>query len=70
MSLIHAVIINNYDLVKSLIDEGADVNAKNKYGSIALMIALEEGHKEICELLIANGADVNAKDKLERTVLM
>jgi ankyrin repeat protein len=43
---------------------GADVNAKNRYGSTPLHRAAYAGHKEIAELLIAKGADVNAGDKV------
>jgi ankyrin repeat protein len=48
---------------------GADVNAKNKYGSTPLHRAIEAAHKEIAELLIANGADVNAKGEADATPL-
>ena len=70
MSLFDAVKAKNYELVKKLIDEGADVNAKNDEGETALMIASNEGDKEICELLIEKGADVNAKDNEGNTALM
>ena len=48
------------EAVKQFIDEGADVNVKNKVGSTPLLYAAV--HKEIIELLIAKGADVNAKN--------
>ena len=46
--------------VKSLILQGADVNAKDKNGLTALHHAAGSGHKEIVEVLLAKGADVNA----------
>ena len=49
-----------------LIANGADVNAKNKYGDTPLHCAAT---KEIAELLIANGADVNAKEVDDLTPL-
>ena len=45
-----------------LIANGADVNAKNKFGWTPLHHAAEYDHKELAELLIAKGADVNALD--------
>ena len=46
------------EFVELLIANGADVTAKNEYGSTPLHSAAT---KEIAELLIANGADINAK---------
>ncbi len=60
MSLFEAVSANNYELVKTMIDEGADVKFSNEDGLTALYIASDNGFKEICALLIAKGADVNS----------
>lgn len=49
-------------LVTALLDKGADVNAKFRYGTTALFKAAERGHTEIVKLLIARGADVSVKD--------
>lgn len=57
-----AVKSGNIKTVKALLEAGADVNAKDKYGYTALMWANDE-HKEIAELLISNGAKVNMQDK-------
>jgi len=56
-------------MVELLIAKGADVNAKNKYGSTPLHRAASGGHKEITEILIAKGADVNAKNHRGMTPL-
>ena len=56
------------EAVKQFIDEGADVNVKNKVGSTPLLYAAV--HKEIIELLIAKGADVNAKNNSGWTPLL
>ncbi|MHC4463040.1 MAG: ankyrin repeat domain-containing protein [Planctomycetota bacterium] len=50
--------VNN---VRNLIEEGADVNAKDGSGRIPLGYAAEKGNMEIVELLFAAGADVNGK---------
>jgi ankyrin repeat protein len=56
------------EAVKQFIDEGADVNVKNKVGSTPLLYAAVQ--KEIIELLIAKGADVNAKNNSGWTPLL
>jgi ankyrin repeat protein len=44
------------EMVKLLIENGADMSMKNKYGKTALMLALEGEHKEVVELLKSYGA--------------
>jgi ankyrin repeat protein len=68
--LINAVKEGNLKKVIDLLENGADVNAKNNDGYTALMTASREGHKEIVELLIKNGADVNVKNNDGGTALM
>ncbi len=48
--------------VKSLIEKGADVNAKFRYGATALSYACDKGHTEVVNVLLENGAEVNVKD--------
>jgi len=62
-SSIHVAIQVGYqEQAKALLDQGADVNAKDEHGKTALFYAVEHNLKDIVELLIAKGADVNAKD--------
>ncbi|MDC0065776.1 ankyrin repeat domain-containing protein, partial [Verrucomicrobia bacterium] len=56
--LLHAIYIENKTIVKILIENGADINDKDKNGVTPLSFALT---KEIAELLIDKGADINAK---------
>ena len=51
-----AILIGDTETVKILIEAGADVNAKNNYGTTALMYAGLDGHTEIIDILIAAGA--------------
>ncbi|KAA6224894.1 MULTISPECIES: ankyrin repeat domain-containing protein [unclassified Campylobacter] len=53
--------LENYESVKFLIDEGANVNFTNVFGKSPLFYAIEFGQKDIVRLLIANGANVNQK---------
>ena len=44
------------ETVKTLIDAGADVNAKHNKGRTTLMVAAKKGHTEIMEILKQAGA--------------
>jgi ankyrin repeat protein len=48
------------DILKLLIDKGANVNAKRSTGQTALIYAAYNGRKENVKLLLAVGADPNA----------
>lgn len=48
-----AVSHGRIDMVKGLLDCGADVNIQDDEGSTALMCASEHGHVEIVKLLLA-----------------
>jgi hypothetical protein len=48
--------------VTALLDKGAEVNAKFRYGTTALFKAAERGHTDVVKLLLARGADATVKD--------
>lgn len=48
--------------VKSLLDKGADVNARGRYQMTPLFKAAERGNAEIVRLLLDKGADVTVTD--------
>ena len=56
-----AISSDNTELVKMLIERGADVKTRTDVGSTPLHSAADRGDLEIMEILIAHGADVNAK---------
>ena len=53
-----------------LLQHGADVDVKNKYGLTPLMWAANNGHSDIASLLLQHGANIEAKDEDGRTPLM
>jgi ankyrin repeat protein len=58
------------DTVSLLLEKGADVNAKDQDGGIALMEATFWGRVKVAELLMSKGAEVNAKNQRGETVLI
>lgn len=48
--------------VSALLDKGADVNAKFRYGTTALFKAAERGNVDVVKVLLARGADTTVKD--------
>lgn len=68
--LMNAVKNNQREEVKFLLNAGADVNAKDVYGSTPLHFATNYARSHIMELLVEYGADVNAQDKNGITKLM
>ena len=61
-----AAFYGNLEAVKLLLDNGADINAKNSYrmDETPVFWAFEKDQVEIIKSLAALGADVNAKDSL------
>ncbi len=62
-------IIKTNEIVKGLIDAGADVNAKNHNDDTTLMWAIRHGYNEIAKIFIVAGADVDAEDNAGNTAL-
>ncbi len=57
------------EIVKLLLEHGADVNIKDAHGYTALHLAVYSGNIEIIQLLLACGADIHAKHVDETTPL-
>ena len=68
---LHAAVYGTTEEVRSILDSGVDVNARN-YGSreTALMTAAGGGNIETVRLLVERGADVNAKSVEGGTALL
>ena len=50
----------HFELARLLIEAGAEIESKTKYGYTALHLAAQYGHKLIIELLLERGANPNA----------
>jgi ankyrin repeat protein len=60
----------HYEVVKLLLEAGADANAQNSndhWGTTPLHAAAHANQAQIAELLIEHGADVNARDSNGKT---
>jgi ankyrin repeat protein len=66
--LINSARSGRVDEVKSLLDKGANINARDAKGQTALIWGIQ--NIDIVRLLIEKGANVNAYDKDGRTALM
>jgi ankyrin repeat protein len=53
------------DIVKKLIENGADINAQNSNGQTATMIATYHNDFKTAKVLIEAGADVNIRDHMK-----
>ncbi|MEE2898421.1 MAG: ankyrin repeat domain-containing protein [Gemmatimonadota bacterium] len=62
--LVDAARRGEVELVRSMLDDGADVNAAQGDGLTALHASAERGHVEIAKLLIAAGADLDAETRI------
>jgi ankyrin repeat protein len=59
---IHSAAAGNYtDIVRMLIDNGANVNVKQQAGATPLHSAAQNGNLEMLILMLENGAEVNTR---------
>src|ERR1039457_266339 len=58
-ALINAAVVGNIEVVRDLIERGADVNGHDTQGNFPLYAAVIGEHSEVVELLIERGANVN-----------
>lgn len=57
-------------IVHDLLGRGAEVDAHDRYGQTALMLASHAGHREVVETLIAHRANLNTRAKFGLSALM
>ena len=68
--LIRASITGNIEIIRMLIEAGADVNGKDEWSDTALMATAEFGQASAARLLIESGADIDATKPDLTTTLM
>lgn len=67
--LAYAATNGKTEVVRYLLDIGANPNALSPNGTTALMMAVRGGHIETVDLLLAKGADVNLRNQNGATAL-
>lgn len=65
-----AIIKRSMKIAQLLVEEGANVNARNKTKSTPLHVAAMYGHDDIVMYLLSKGANVEAKESRGQTPLM
>ena len=60
---------NKYEIVRLLIDNGADLNSENINGSTPLMYAIFYTNLSIVKLIVERGCDINFVNKINYTPL-
>jgi ankyrin repeat protein len=68
-TLFSAVDANCLDLVTTLLDEGASVDARDRLGARPLSHAARSGHLQMVDLLLAHGAPIDARNLAGSTAL-
>lgn len=63
----HFSFLEHFNVVKLLIENGADVNLANDFGDLPLLMT---NNLDTVKLLIKAGADVNAADNVKGTALL
>ena len=58
-----AALAGRANTVRTLLENGAHVNAKWNGGATALIWAATSGHTDIVQRLVVDGADVDAKGR-------
>ena len=69
VALFAAISRRRAQTVRSLINTGANVDARSAEGLTPLMIAASKGYDKIVLLLVIKGAEINAVDARDRTAL-
>lgn len=67
---IQASSSGRFEIVKILIEKGANKKATEVYRQTPLLLAAGQGYFEVVKILLENGADTEAVDKIHRTPLL
>ena len=67
---LHFAASNGFpEVVRLLIREGAEIDARDKFGNVALHYAVLKGHSEVVKVLADHYADLNVRDNGGNTAL-
>jgi ankyrin repeat protein len=69
LTLFSAADGNCVELASELLDEGASVDARDRFGARPLSHAARSGHLEMVDLLLAHGAPIDARNLVGATAL-
>jgi ankyrin repeat protein len=58
----NAAMLGRRDIVRLLIDAGADIQKRGQFGYTALHAAAQNGHLDVVQELVKYGASVNCKN--------
>jgi ankyrin repeat protein len=70
LDLINAATKGDIDTVIKILAKGANVDARDKYGETALIIAAMLCNTTLVQILLDRGADMNVKSYSGKTALM
>ena len=70
LAFLEASLTCNFDAFQFLLVIGVNVDYANEKGKTALLVASQQGHKEMVNYLIAANADINASDVDSRSALI
>ncbi len=68
--LLRLAVLDNPDKIASIIDKGADIESKDRWGETALILSAGNGKVENVKILLEKGADINAVSGSKTTALM
>lgn len=66
---LQAAVVGGVECVALLLNNGAPIDARNRYGETALIGAARAGRGDTVKLLLEHGADPNAKDYKNKSAL-
>ena len=58
---------SSFEIVRLLVDSGANVNVTEDKGCVPLHAAAHEGYREIAELLLGSSASLDARNETQQT---